>query len=81
MHQPRVGGIISRANKSCSMVSGGKEIPQKCAETGSSQIGNDNFYYNKEEVSFHLFRMDNIVALPYLMKMGTQKSTEINQHK
>ena len=37
-----------------SMVLGGKEIPHKCAEIKSSQIGNDDFYYNKKEVDLQL---------------------------
>ena len=61
---------MTRANNRRSMVSGGEEIPHKCAGTESSQIGNNYFYYNKDEGNFHPARMDNIVALSNLMKMG-----------
>lgn len=37
-----------------SMALGGKEIPHKCSEIKSSQIGNNDFYCNKKEVDFQL---------------------------
>ena len=53
MHQPRIAGIISRANNRRSIVLGGQEILHKCAGSKSSQIDNNDFYYNKGEVNFH----------------------------
>ena len=35
------------------MVFVGEEIPRTYAGAKSSQIGNTNFYYNKEEGNFH----------------------------
>ena len=52
MHQPGVGGIMPRENNSRSMVSGEEEIPHKCGRTKGSQIDNNDFYYNKEELNF-----------------------------
>ena len=53
-----------------------EEIPHKCAGTKSRQSGNNEFYYSKEEENFHpkfSFRMDNMIALSYLMKMRGKK--------
>ena len=34
------------------MLSGEEEIPHKCGRTKGSQIDNNDFYYNKEELNF-----------------------------
>ena len=47
---------MARANNRKSKVSGGQEILHKCAGTKSSKIGNNDFYYDKEEWSFHPFK-------------------------
>lgn len=68
MHQTRVGGIIPGAERR-GMVSGGEEIQHKCAGIKSSQTGN-TFYHNKEKgVSINM-RIDNMVIVSFLMKMG-----------
>ena len=51
---PGSGDIMPSTNNRKSMVSGGEKISHKCAGAKGNQIGNNGFYYNKEEGNFHL---------------------------
>ena len=50
--KPGLGGIMPRPNNMISVLPGAEEIPHKCTGTKSSQIGNNDFNYNKER-NFH----------------------------
>ena len=50
---PELRCIMPKVNTRRSMVFVGEEIPRTYAGAKSSQIGNTNFYYNKEEGNFH----------------------------
>ena len=53
------------------MALGGAEIPHECAGTKSSQIDNNGFYCKKKKEISICVKVDNMVALSYLMKMGS----------
>ena len=46
-------GNMTRENNRRSIVSGGEETLHKYAGINSSQIDNNDFYYNKDEDNFH----------------------------
>lgn len=62
----------------------GEEIPHKCDGIKSSQIGNNDFYDNKEEGNIHSCQngKPRMAALSYLMKIGKgTKKIRISHHK
>ena len=61
---------MARANNWKSKVSGGQEILHKCAGTKAAKLAIMTFTMTKKNGLFIHLRMDNMVALSYLMKIG-----------
>ena len=63
------------------MVPGGEETLHKFAGTKSSQIGNNDFYYNKEERNPHPCQNGQHYSLVLSNKIGGgYKKPEISHH-
>lgn len=72
---------MPKVNTRRSMVSVGEEILHTYAGAKSSQIGNTNFYYNREEGNFHPCQKGQYESSTLSNKNGSHKKPGIIQHQ
>lgn len=74
---PELRCIMPKVNTRRSMVSVGEEILHTYAGAKSSQIGNTNFYYNREEGNFHPCQKGQYESSTLSNKNGSHKKPGI----
>ena len=74
---PELRCIMPKVNTRRSMVSVGEEILHTYARAKSSQIGNTNFYYNREEGNFHPCQKGQYESSTLSNKNGSHKKPGI----